>query len=138
LLEKYRSILITRFLDKVSYSDTMARIDLAEQEAHECEFLHRLVRVYVIDSPALAMQQQGQVRILDTLFGFFSDALKSQKIDRLPTRFRLRAERLDSSDAAASTRLCIDIVASLSEPEAVSLFRRVSGQHYGSLLDPMH
>lgn len=138
LLESYRSFGITRYLGGLQVNAAGDTVEMQQPELdYQLKFLHQLVMDYVILSPRTAMQQAGQVRIIDNLTSFFHDALNDRRFDRLPTRFKQRAEKkgLDSTEIA---RMAIDIVASLSEAEAIAVYRRIMGQHAGSLLDPTH
>jgi len=142
ILEGFRSRAITHFLSGIKLSPSAPyALSLSQELTYQCKFLHRLVRDYVILSPRLATQQFGQVRIITNLEAFFREALEKRRVDRIPNRFRRRAkEILDLSVApvGARYRLGIDIVASLSEAEAILLHKRIMGQHTGSILDPMN
>lgn len=140
LLDSFRSVAISRFvqavqlkkLDGVSFS-----LELPATETFQINFLQRLVWDYVILSPRLATQQTGQLRIIEGLFDYFLESLRQDRRDRLPTRFRADAEvlGLDRAKSPLGARLAIDIVATLTEAEAKSLYERISGYDGGSVLD---
>lgn len=140
LLEEFRSAAITEFLSGITISTTggLQDIQMDPELRYQCKFLQRLVWDYVILNPRLATQQAGQEKIVSTLAHFFKDNLTHKRPDRIPSRFRKTAEELINEKADRKlARLAIDIVASLTESEAISLFKRVTGQHQGSILDRM-
>jgi dGTPase len=100
------------------------------------EFLKQLTRYYVIDGPALQTQQQGQRRIIRALFAIYLRALRSRKPDILPTRWREEADQVLGIGSGAE-RLTADIIASLTEEEAVGLHHRLTGIAPGKFLDPV-
>jgi dGTPase len=137
LLETFRSAAITRFISGVKVNQDSGgvwKLALDDKRGYECKFLQRLVYDYVIYSPRLATQQAGQVKVVDALAEFFLDALRGSRLDRIPVRFQAMARQVcDEASERVRARLAIDIVASLTEGEAVSLYRRVSGQRLGTL-----
>jgi len=140
LLDAFRAVAITHFVGAVTLEASageLPRLHLPQTPSFQIAFLQRLVWDYVILNPRLATQQAGQLKIIDGLFEYFCDALRGGRIDRLPRRFRDDAVDLGSRDAAGpeGTRLAVDMVATLTEPEAISLFKRISGYDGGSVLD---
>jgi dGTPase len=140
LLDGFRSVAISKFVGAVelqAHDDQHFEIQLADPLGLQSKFLQRLIWDYVILSPRLATQQAGQIRVVDGLFGYFLESLENMRLDRIPTRFREDTTRLMASAPAAKqmARLAIDIVATLTEPEAISLYKRISGYDGGSVLD---
>jgi dGTPase len=144
VLEKFRSAAITKFLNGVEVNADPASpgVNLPEELDHQCKFLHRLVRDYVISNPRLATQQAGQIEVVKALLKFFIQLLSKGRHEALPSRFRQRGcallvpKPLDDNTSAIH-RFAVDIVASLSEAEAVLIFKRITGQDFGSLLESM-
>lgn len=140
LLDSFRSVAISKFISSTELaqsSDGSFDLQLVEPYNHQSKFLQRLIWDYVILSPRLATQQAGQIRVIEGLFAFFHDSLKSKRIDRIPTRFRTDAINLQTTDAnsPALVRFAIDVVATLTENEAVVIYKRISGYDGGSVLD---
>lgn len=134
LLETFRSTVITRLLEKIELTGgpgTWA-IKMPDEDEKLCHFLHQLVWHYVIQRPGLATQQAGQTRVVQTLAQFFLDKLKQKEIRFVPMRFQHMADAATKSGDVS--RLAVDIVASLSEDEAVLLYGRITGERLGSLL----
>jgi dGTPase len=140
LLDAFRSVAISHFLRAVLLTGSQSEelsLSLPNKQSFQIEFLQRLVFDYVILNPRLATQQAGQLKIIDELYGYFRDSLNKGRIDRLPLRFRDEAAELGSENARSprGSRLAVDIIATLTEPEAIALFKRVGGYDGGSVLD---
>ncbi|NJL00183.1 MAG: dNTP triphosphohydrolase [Spirulinaceae cyanobacterium SM2_1_0] len=116
---------------------------LQRQPAREAELklLQRIVWTYAIANPRLATQKYGQSRIIKTLFDIYLEAVMTDDLSLIPARFgrelrRLRDRRLaEEAVAPEQVRLVVDLIASLSEAEAVAIYRRFLGITQGSVLD---
>lgn len=89
-----------------------------------------------------AMQQAGQIKIINTLFDYFWEATEPQNLRaQFPVDVRQwLQEELDSHYGVLSTeairaRVVADKVSSLTDDEALKLFQRISGMNPGSVLD---
>jgi dGTPase len=135
------SNLIQKFVQSISLKKESGSLKLVRNPARDLEmiFLQRLVYKYVIYNPRLATQQHGQREIIKTLFKIYIDAVKHEKVDLLPTRFLRNGSiehLLGSNDTEhRQMRLAVDIVASMSEVEAVTMYRRLTGTEQGSVMD---
>jgi dGTPase len=107
----------------------------------ELKFLQRIVWSYVISNPRLATQRYGQKRIIRTLLEIYLEAIKAEDLSVIPSRFvreYLELSKQPNSDSLIiqqKIRMAVDIVASLSEAEAVIQYRRLTGLGQGSFLD---
>ena len=113
----------------------------------ELKFLQRIVWYYVISNPRLATQRFGQKRIVRTLFTMYLEAIESGDLSFIPVRFvreylalcdrdyRRSRENQGEDISQEKVRMAVDIVASLSEAEAVLKYRRLTGISQGSFLD---
>lgn len=107
----------------------------------ELKFLQRIVWSYVISDPRLATQRYGQKRIIKTLFEIYLEAIRDRDLSFIPARFV--REFLEIEENAGNktemnlekTRMAVDIIAGLSETEAVVQYRRLIGISQGSFLD---
>ncbi|MFD9076144.1 deoxyguanosinetriphosphate triphosphohydrolase, partial [Streptomyces lasiicapitis] len=104
-----------------------ARLVVPAERRAACDLLKELVWCYVIDRPALATQQHGKRRIVSELLRW---TYESPRL--LPTD---RAEELDLH--GDPLRAAADHVASLTEDQAMTLHRRLSGTSLGSVSDTM-
>ena len=87
-----------------------------------CNLLKQLVWAYVIDRPALATQQHGQARIIHDLVLWYHDA-RDLDLERMLPHDRM-AELEEHGD---KTRAIADHVASLTQPMAMKLYGKCSG-----------
>ena len=107
----------------------------------ELKFLQRIVWAYVISDPRLATQRYGQKRIIKTLFEIYLEAIRDRDLSFIPARFVkefLEIEENNGSKTEMSLekiRMAVDIIAGLSETEAVVQYRRLIGISQGSFLD---
>ena len=111
------------------------------QKEQELKFLQRIVWYYVISNPRLATQRFGQKKIVRTLFTMYLEAIESKDLSFIPVRFVREYLALSDREnqgediAQEKVRMAVDIVASLSEAEAVLKYRRLTGISQGSFLD---
>jgi len=91
-----------------------------------CDLLKELVWVYVIGDSGLAAQQHGQQRIITDLVDWIRE-----DYTRLLPEDRLN-EYAKTGDL---TRTIADHVATLTEPMAVNLFKKLSGTDLGNVTD---
>jgi dGTPase len=107
----------------------------------ELKFLQRVVWSYVISNPRLATQRYGQKRIIKTLFEIYLQAISDRDLSFIPARFVREFLEIEASSGNSSelnqeqTRMAVDIVAGLSEAEAVIQYRRLTGISQGLFLD---
>jgi len=106
----------------------------------ELKFLQRIVWSYVISNPRLATQRYGQKRIVKTLFEIYLEAIGDRDLSFIPSRFV--KEFLEIEENYGNTemnqekiRMAVDIIAGLSEAEAVLQYRRLTGISQGSFMD---
>lgn len=131
---------INAFTHALSYEG--GKIGIDPDAARQVALLKQLTWRYVIQAPALAAQQQGQRRIVRRLYRYYRDAIERDDIAMLPSSAKayledesLRSQH-DSKDLP--TRVACDIVASLSESQAIALFKRVTGMDTGSIFEPIN
>ena len=107
----------------------------------ELKFLQRIVWSYVISDPRLATQRYGQKRIIKTLFEIYLEAIRDRDLSFIPARFVKEFLEIEENSRSKTeinlekTRMAVDIIAGLSETEAVVQYRRLIGISQGSFLD---
>lgn len=110
------------------------RIEPAKHKK-EVIMLKELTWHYVILNPSLASKQFGQRRIIRDLFNIFHSAARSPKDQTVfPFAYRELIQAAGGSGAEV-TRLVTDMIAGMTEQQAASLHRRVTGTSLGSALD---
>ena len=100
-------------------------------------FLKSIIWDYIIMRPQLGTQQRGQIQIISTLFEFYLKSIIDEDYRMLPSEYRdeVNQERLLVGDTQKKVRLAVDLVARLSENQAISIFGRISGARVGSILE---
>ena len=122
---------------RLSSSNGEPRLEILADERLEVEVLKQLTWRYVILRQGLATQQAGQEAIVTFLFEHFEAAIgdaKSLDKPHIPAGFK---DLFDTKGASKPDirRIAADIVAGLTEQEAVMLYMRLKGYTSGSLLD---
>ncbi|MGB9361461.1 MAG: hypothetical protein WCA99_07655, partial [Candidatus Sulfotelmatobacter sp.] len=101
----------------------------------EVRMLKELTWTYVIEAPSLAARQCGQNRIIEELFMTYRImALDPKDWLVFPTFYR---ERLKDANGKPEevVRTCVDLIASMTESQAVAMHHRLTGQKHSSGLD---
>jgi dGTPase len=146
-MRSLNSSLINLFVTTVklgSPDTTGSPLEISEDIYVPMKFLQNLVWRYVITNPLLATQQAGQQHTVSSLFSIYQQAIKAGKKDgerMIPPAYResfdevLAIPKKGKRRKEAETRLAIDIVASLGDLQATTLFRRLTGVSAGSVTD---
>jgi dGTPase len=143
-IKRISSQLIQTYLNSIALSEEYGdrgflQYDRAREE--ELKFLQRIVWSYVISNPRLATQRYGQKKIIRTLFEIYLEASERADLSFIPARFVREYQELLEREAKGEavrpekTRMAVDIIAGLSEAEAVLKYRRLTGISQGSFLE---
>jgi dGTPase len=135
-LRDMTSVFVGRYMRAISLrrpkncKESVVKITKAAKQ--EITMLKELTWQYVIENPALATQQQGYARVIESLFSTFFDAAKDGHLAIFPPiiRERLTAE----SDKEVVTRVVADFIASMTEQHALEMYQRLTGISFGSFL----
>ena len=102
----------------------------------EITMLKQLTWHYVILKPSLATKQVGQRKIIRELFEtFYQAALIDDQLEILPPAYRELVEKAKTD--SERTRLITDMIAGMTEQQAINIHRKLTGVNLGSVLDPM-
>jgi dGTPase len=101
----------------------------------EITFLKALTRHYVFEDPALAAQQRGHRLVVRHLFTELFEIVSSGETGAIPSRWR--DDLKTAHDHNDKVRLVADMVAGMTEQEAMDMYRRLYGIDAGSVLDPI-
>ena len=116
-------------------------LQYSQEREEELKFLQRIVWSYVISNPRMATQRYGQKKIIKTLFEIYLEAIKDRDLSFIPARYVREFLAIDKNIAnpqdiaQEKIRMAVDIVAGLSEAEAVVHYRRLTGISQDSFLD---
>ncbi len=119
-------------------------LKIKPSEKRKLKMLKELTWHYVIKNPALASQQHGYRKIIQTLFQVFMDAANSASPawTILPPRYKEEMEELAQSYGNAISnelriRTVADAISSMTDGEALHFYQRLTGVLPGSVRDPM-
>jgi dGTPase len=96
--------------------------------------LKQLTWHYVILNPELRTLQHGQRRIIEQLFQFYLDALTQDDLSLFPPGYCeiLNAQRNNYEHRSRLVRTIVDMIASMTEGQAVQLCHRLAGTSLGA------
>jgi dGTPase len=142
-LRNITSVNIGEAVNSPTLNGSLLVIDKDLEKKHS--FLQQLIWDYVIANPRLASQQEGQRRIIRTLFETYQKALLEARFDLLPSVFRSIAEELPqrprniepNHDPRRSkcARIAADIVSSFTDQQALTIYQRILGIAPGAITD---
>lgn len=143
-LRAFTAGLIARYIHTIKLrapsSPSERTVAIEEWAEKELWVFKQLTWHYVINNSALAAQQLGQRRVIRYLFETFNNAAEDESmVDIFPPGFREQAEGLDRNNREHSkeerVRLVTDLLASLTENQAMLMYQRLSGINPGTVLD---
>lgn len=103
----------------------------------ELALLKELIWQYAILHPRLASQQAGKRTIIESLYKAFRDAAeKDGPLLPFTSRDHLRRQLDNAQDKdRLYVRIATDMICNMTEQQAIALYRRITGQAIGSILD---
>jgi len=123
-LRFFTSKLIHRYINAVTLDTRKKTINIDDEYAKEVKILKELTWTYVIESPSLALQRQGHREVISRLFEVYADAADSESERSIfPPYYREEIEKANST--TKRTRLVCDLIAGMTEPEAVEQYRQI-------------
>jgi dGTPase len=133
-LRHFTAQLIHRYINGVELSTASKSIEINQEYGKEVAILKELTWTYVIEAPALAMQREGQKTIIQRLFEVFAEAAQSQKKWSLfPPYYRQQLE--SSSSSNERRRIVVDLIAGMTEPQAIATYWQLTGSRPTSTLE---
>jgi dGTPase len=117
-------------------------VEIEETAKRELDLLKNLTWYYVINSPALAAQQHGQRLIIRRLFRIFRSAARFGRYEILPSDFADRVKTIrglttvhEEDQERRITRLIVDLIAAMTETQALKVYQKLVGIDPGSAMD---
>jgi dGTPase len=103
----------------------------------EVDLLKELMRYYVFENPALLAQQFGQRRVIRDLFDIFYKAAQpaSKTSGLIPPPFCDVLKKITGAAERERARLVADLIASMTEQQALLFHQRLTGIAPGSVRD---
>jgi dGTPase len=138
-LRIFTSMLVGRYINGLQLVDpgtSGVTIHVDEHYRVQIALLKQLTWYYVIEAPGLAAQQHANRKIIRYLFDAFLQETKESPSRLLPPYYRERLQKVRSSQIAVR-RVVIDLIAGMTEAQALMTFQRLSGIVHGSALDKL-
>jgi dGTPase len=137
-LRNFTANLIGRYVGGTSInSGGGPRLRVDEDLRLEVRMLKELTWTYVIEAPSLAAQQYGQRKVIDDLYEIYSAAAKDRKQWRIFPMFYRERLAANKNNRTEMSRIPVDLIASMTESQAVAMHRRLTGQSHGSGLEDL-
>ncbi len=138
-LREFTSQLIGRYIGGTSLKPgTSGEIEVHVDEHLQMEvaMLKELTWSYIIEAPGLITQQYGQRRVIRNLFEIYINAASEPKhLNLFPPYYRKALEV--SADDDSTRRIVIDLIAGMTEEQALALHNRLTGTELGSGLEEL-
>ncbi|MEY9851433.1 dGTPase [Leifsonia sp. EB41] len=137
-VNRFASEFINHYVSETRVT-TAGRLDIPVDNQREVHLLKQLTWQFVVNDPALASLQRGQVSIIGALFTrLYEWASTERSRQRLPTRLSdliryAEREEQHHSDEARLQRCVADYIATLTEDQAIDLHSRLVGSVRGSI-----
>lgn len=136
-LREFTSQLIGRYIGETAlrYSDGLCELQIDDHLQLEVAMLKELTWTYVIEAPSLVSQQFGQRQAIRKLFEIYSEASHHERDRSLfPAYYREAIEEAGNDDKRMK-RTVIDLIAGMTEAQALAMHNRLVGVSVGSGLD---
>jgi dGTPase len=136
-LRTFTSGLVNRYINGVSLEEKegLAILKIDELKSKELAILKQLTWYYVIERPGLAVQQHAQKQLIKYLFNVFRNEVKRSPSHLLPPYYRERLEDVTNREGIGGKRVVCDLIAGMTEYQAITLYQRLNGIALGSGLD---
>lgn len=138
-LREFTSQLIGRYVGGTSLAvgpNRHVEVHIDEHLQMEVTMLKELTWTYIIEAPALISQQYGQRGVIRRLFEIYMDAGSGSKHRSLfPPYYRKALE--ESWDDKGTRRTVIDLIAGMTEDQALAVHNRLTGVSLGSGLEEL-
>ncbi len=150
-LNQFVSAMIARYLEALqetagdrdsvylerSDEDSPPTLEINSKFRREIDILKQLTFYYVISNPTLAAQQRGEEQIINELFDVLYEEADPDGVytSAIPVQYRERVDQIDDADDPLRARIVADMIAAMTEPQAITLHKRLVGRSPGSLQD---
>jgi dGTPase len=139
VLRNVTGVLIGRYINSIAVREPTSRnpcpLEFDPVLKAEVWMWKQLTWYYVIGKPSLATQQHGLRRVISRLYEIFRDSARSRDLRVFPAGFREALENTDGDWEKECRRIVVDLIAGMSEREAIIMHNRLTGAVPGSALD---
>ncbi len=137
LLRNFTATLIGRYVGATSFEteNGSPKLSIDQDLRLEVIMLKELTWTYVIEASSLAGQQYGQRKVISDLYEIYSRAARNRDTWGIfPAFYRERLAKSFKKGTELS-RIAVDLIASMTESQAIAMHRRLTGQSHGSGLE---
>jgi dGTPase len=137
LLRNFTGNLIGRYVGgtNMGMEDGHPKLMIDSDLRLEVTMLKELTWTYVIEAASLAAQQHGQKKVIADLYDIYAHAVRSsQQTSIFPRFYRERIHKYQD-DTNELLRIPVDLIASMTESQAIAMHRRLTGQSHSSGLE---
>ena len=139
-LRTFTSNLVNRYINGLSLAEANGKIVtlIDPGQRKEIAILKQLTWCYVIQAPGLAVQQHAQRQVIRCLFGVFKNEVGRHPSNLLPPYYKERLSNVVEKEGVGglgSRRIVSDLIAGMTEAQAIALYQRLNGIVSGSALD---
>lgn len=133
-LRRFSAQLIHRYINLVELDASAKCVRIKEGLRKEVTILKELTWTYVIEAPVLGLQREGQKAVIQRLFEVFAKASESEKTWSLFPQY-YRQQLKNASSATERKRTVVDLIAGMTEPQAVTTYRQIIGARSSASLE---
>ena len=134
----FTSLLVGRYINGLTLADPGAagiNVVVDSQFRLQIALLKQLTWYYVIEGPGLAIQQQAHKQVIRYLFNVFMQEIRRSPSRLLPPYYRERLAK--AGEVTARRRVVVDLIAGMTEAQALMAYQRMNGIVHGSALDKL-
>jgi dGTPase len=138
-LRIFTSMLVGRYINGLRLAEPNANggtVYVEEPLRKQITLLKQLTWYYVIEAPGLAAQQHAHRQIIRYLFHAFLQETRNHPSRLLPPYYRERLARAAGMPSAVR-RVVVDLIAGMTEAQALMTYQRLNGIVHGSALDKL-
>ncbi len=138
-LRSFTSQLVGRYINGLRLADPNSdgiTIHVDEDLRIQITLLKQLTWYYVIESPGLAVQQHAHRQVIRYLFQAFLQETRKSPSRLLPPYYRERLKNV-SGKSGPVRRIVVDLIAGMTEGQALMTYQRLNGIVIGSALDKL-
>jgi dGTPase len=136
-LRIFTSMLVGRYINGLRLADPDTNhktVFVEEPMRKQIALLKQLTWYYVIEAPGLAAQQHAHRQIIRYLFHAFLQETRRSPSRLLPPYYRERLAEAGTMPTAVR-RVVVDLIAGMTEAQALITYQRLNGIVHGSALD---
>lgn len=140
-LRIFTSQMVNRYINAlhVTRGDGVSlQVRIGDGLKKEIAILKQLTWFYVIEAPSLAVQQYAQQKAIEYLFDVFLEESKKTPSHLLPPYYQERLQAAVATEperGRVRKRMVADLIAGMTESQAIALYQRLSGIVTGSAFD---